>query len=126
MNLINTRVHGILDYLVGFMLIASPWIFGFGRGGAETWVPVAQGAAAVLYSLLTNYELGLVRLISMRIHLVLDLLGAVLLAFSPWIFGFSDLIWAPHLIMGVLEMIVVAMSVSVSGTEVKRGELSRS
>ena len=125
MNLISTKLHGVLDYVVGFTLIASPWLFGFARGGVETWVPVSQGTAAVLYSLLTNYEMGVARYISMRIHLVLDLIAGALLAFSPWIFGFSDYVWAPHLIIGLLELIVVSLSVSVSGTEVKHRELSR-
>ena len=125
MNLISTKLHGVLDYMVGLLLIGSPWLFGFAHGGAETWVPVSQGTAAVLYSLLTNYELGAIRLISMRIHLVMDLIAAALLAFSPWIFGFSNIVWAPHLIFGLMELIVVALSVSVSGTEVKHGELSR-
>jgi hypothetical protein len=124
MKLIPTLVHGYLDYIVGAILIASPWIFGFAHGGAETWVPVAQGAFSILYSILTNYELGLVRVLSMRRHLVLDLISAIILAFSPWIFGFSGFVLAPHMIIGVLEIIVVAMSVSVSGSEVKEKKFS--
>ena len=38
MRFISTRVHGILDYLMGPLLIASPWLFDFDNGGAETWV----------------------------------------------------------------------------------------
>jgi hypothetical protein len=56
----------------------------------------------------------------MRIHLVLDLVSGLTLAFSPWLFGFSDYIFAPHVIGGILEMAVVALSVSVSGTELTR------
>lgn len=124
MNLITTRIHGYLDYIVGALLIVCPWVFGFARGGAETWVPVAQGILAIVYSILTNYELGIFRIISMRVHLMLDLIAALFLAFSPWIFGFSGEIWAPHVILGVLELLVVAVSVSVSGTEVKKKEFS--
>jgi hypothetical protein len=28
----------------------------------------------------------------------------VLLALSPWLFGFSDYVWQPHLIVGLLEI----------------------
>ena len=52
-----TRIHGVLDYTVGALLIALPFLLGFG-GGAQTWVPVALGAAAIVYSLFTDYELG--------------------------------------------------------------------
>jgi hypothetical protein len=36
MKIIPTRVHGMLDYLVGALLIVVPWVLGFTRGGAET------------------------------------------------------------------------------------------
>jgi len=124
MNLISTRIHGYLDYSVAFLLIIAPWLFGFARGGAETWVPVGQGIVVIIYSLLTNYELGLSKILSMRLHLLIDLVGAVVLAFSPWMFHFSDYVWAPHIIFGVLEMVVVSLSVSVSGTEVKQKQFS--
>ena len=104
MRFLPTRVHGYLDYIVGALLIAAPWLFDFAAGGAETWVPVILGAAAILYSLLTDYELGLSKTISMRTHLMLDLLSGIVLAASPWLFGFADYIWEPHLIFGLFEI----------------------
>lgn len=104
MRFIPTKVHGYLDYLVGALLIAAPWLFDFAAGGAETWIPVALGAAAILYSLFTNYELGVSKTISMRTHLMMDLLSGILLAASPWLFGFADYVWGPHLILGLFEI----------------------
>lgn len=102
MNMITTRAHGILDYLLGFALIAAPWIFNFAAGGAETWAPVLLGASVIACSLITNYKLGLVGLLSMRTHLIIDIIAGIFLAASPWIFGFAALVWAPHLIVGLL------------------------
>ena len=104
MKLIETKTHGYLDYIVGVLLTAAPWIFGFANDGAETWLPVILGAGAIVYSLMTDYELGVWRKISMRTHLTLDLLSGILLAVSPWLFGFADQVWAPHLIVGILEI----------------------
>lgn len=104
MQVIPTRVHGMLDYLIGALLIAAPWLFGFDRGGAETWVPVVLGAGVILYSLFTDYELGAVRRLPMPTHLALDMGGGVLLAASPWLFGFADLVWVPHLLVGLIEI----------------------
>ena len=104
MRIIPTRVHGMADYLLGVLLVLAPWLFGFAEGGAQTWVPVVLGAGVVLYSLLTDYELGLVRRIPMRVHLGLDLAGGVVLAASPWVFGFADDVWLPHLVLGILEI----------------------
>jgi hypothetical protein len=105
MRFIPTRVHGILDYLVGALLIAAPWIFGFvDNGGAKMWVPIILGASAIVYSLLTDYEWGAIHAIPMSAHLVLDFLSGVVLAASPWLFGFSDEVKWPHVLVGLFEI----------------------
>jgi hypothetical protein len=104
MRFIETKTHGYLDYIVGILLIAAPWIFDFAMGGAETWIPVVLGAGMILLALMTDYELGAVRRISMRTHLTIDLISGALLAVSPWLFGFADDVWGPHLIVGLLEI----------------------
>ena len=104
MKIISTRAHGIMDYLMGVLLIAAPWLFGFARGGAETWIPVILGLSAIGYSLFTDYELGVSRSIPMKTHLALDIASGIFLALSPWIFGFSDYVYIPHLILGIAEV----------------------
>lgn len=102
MRFISTRFHGVLDYTVGVVLIVAPWILGFARGGAETWVPVILGVLIILYSLMTDYELGAVKAIRMPTHLWFDGLVGLFLALSPWLFGFSNYVWGPHVIIGIL------------------------
>jgi hypothetical protein len=108
--MIPRNVHGVLDYIVGLLLAASPWLFGFADGTAAQFVPVTLGVGALLYSLLTNYELGLIRVIPFRIHLMLDFASGLLLAASPWLFGFADRVYLPHLILGLLEIGAAAMT----------------
>jgi hypothetical protein len=115
-----TRVHGMLDYLLGALLIAAPWLFGFAVDGAEQWVPVAVGAGVLLYSLFTDYELGLVKKLQMPAHLLLDALGGLLLAASPWMFGFDERVWMPHVIIGAIEIVIVAITNTVPGYERRR------
>ena len=104
MRFIETKTHGYVDYIMGALLIAAPWILDFDRGGAETWVPVILGIAMIGLALMTDYELGASRQISMRTHLMIDLISGAILAASPWLFGFADYVWEPHLILGILEM----------------------
>jgi hypothetical protein len=104
MRFISTRIHGIIDYVVGALLILAPFILGFATGGAEMWVPIILGAGIILYSLLTAYEMGATNTIKMPSHLWLDVGAGVLLAVSPWLFGFSEIVWAPHLIVGLLAI----------------------
>ncbi|GAB1584110.1 MULTISPECIES: SPW repeat protein [Phyllobacteriaceae] len=110
MQIIPTRLHGILDYLTAALLILAPWLFGFADGSAAQWVPVAMGAGIILYSLLTSYEWGILHVIPMRLHLVLDFGGGILLLASPWLFGFADrLIW-PHVTVGAMEIVVACLT----------------
>ena len=104
MRFIPTRIHGYLDYAGGLLLIVAPWLFGFADGGAETWVPVILGIGALGYSLLTDYEVGVARVLPMATHLMLDIASGAVLAISPWVFGFADDVWVPHVILGVLEI----------------------
>ncbi len=34
MRFIPTRIHGMMDYLMGVLLIVAPCLFGFADGGA--------------------------------------------------------------------------------------------
>ena len=104
MRFISTRTHGYLDYLMGALMIAAPWLFNFDRGGAETWIFVALGAGAIVYSLFTRYELGLIKTLPMGVHLALDFMSGALLAISPWVLGFSDYVSTPHVVFGLLEI----------------------
>jgi hypothetical protein len=104
MKLISRPVHAVLDYLVGSLLIAAPWLFHFADQTAATYIPVAFGGAAIVYSLFTDYELALVRLLPFSTHLALDIASGVLLAGSPWLFGFADRISTPHLVGGIFEI----------------------
>jgi hypothetical protein len=110
MKIISTRAHGVLDYLVGLLLIAAPFVLGFADNTAAMWVPVILGAGTILYSLMTDYELGAFHVLSMPTHLVIDLVSGIFLAASPWIFGFDDRVYLPHLIVGLMEIVVVILS----------------
>ena len=104
MRIIPTSMHGILDYIVGLLLIITPWLFGFNLGGSETWVTVVAGVVLLLQTLLTDFEPGLVKLIPMRIHLTMDFILGLILAGSPWLFNFDEVVWAPHVIIGLFAI----------------------
>ena len=122
MRFIPTKVHGILDYVVAIALMLAPWIFGFaGLGGPAVIIPIVLGVGLFLYSLLTRYELGAVKLIAMPIHLVFDLVALIFLIASPFIFGFineAPNAWLPHIVVGVAVIIVVAFSQPTPGRSV--------
>ena len=110
MRFISTRVHGVLDYLTAGVLIAAPSMLGFRQHGTQRWLPLALGVGTIGYSLLTDYEFGPFKVIPMPMHLALDAVNGVLLASSPCLFGFAEETSAPHLGLGLFEILVTACS----------------
>jgi hypothetical protein len=104
MRFIPTRYHAPLDYIVGAVLIAAPWIFQFSDSGAATAVSIVLGVGLIAYSLVTNYELGVWRVAPMAVHNLIDIVAGALLALSPWLFGYADEganAWVPFVVIGV-------------------------
>jgi hypothetical protein len=104
MKIISTKVHAVLDYLSGVFFIASPWIFGFNDVATATWIPILIGATTLVMSLFTDYEGGMVRSIHMSVHLIVDVVSGIFLAVSPWLFGFADEVYLPHVILGIFAI----------------------
>ena len=61
-------------------------------------------------SLITRYELSLAKIVPVPAHLGVDFAGGLLLAVSPWLFGFADVIRWPHLLVGLMEILVAAIT----------------
>ena len=104
MRFIPTRVHGVLDYVVGLVLLLLPFVLGLQRGGF--WALLALGALGIVYSLVTDYELGVVRYLCIRFHLVLDALMGIALLVMPWLSDIpGDSRW-PMITIGILALIL--------------------
>ena len=112
MNRIPTKLHGVADYATSAMLMAAPSALGLQgtRGGA---VLRAAGGGVLALSLVTDYELGLKRLVPMRAHLALDAAVGLALATSPWTLGTrrGDVReWIPALLVGLGDVAGAAIT----------------
>ena len=67
---ISTLVHGMLDFTTAAMVATVPRRLG--ASPALSALLTAKALGVVAYSLCTRYELGLVKALPMRTHLVLD------------------------------------------------------
>jgi hypothetical protein len=114
MRFLPTKIHGALDYLVGIALIFAPNIFQFSNvGGMAVWVPRVLGVGLIVYSVFTNYEWGVIKVLPMSYHLMVDLVASLLLAASPFLFGFANQsvnVWLPHVVVGVTVILVVLVT----------------
>lgn len=109
-RVIPTQAHAVLDYLTGGTLVAAPRLLGLSGTTAGKVLQMAGGIATA-QSLMTDYELGLVKVIPMRAHLTLDAMSGAMVAASPWLFGFANngtRYWLPHVIVGTTEILAAA------------------
>jgi hypothetical protein len=106
MRPITSKLHGAIDYATGATLMVAPTALRL-RDARASLTLRAAGGGALAYSLLTDYELGVVRRLPLRTHLALDAASGVLLAAAPYALGFrrrGARHWMPHVLVGVGEI----------------------
>ncbi len=104
MRFIPTRVHGVLDYVFGALLIATPWLLGFADWKAAHAVLFVVGLGSIGYALVTDYELGVWKILKVPAHLAIDVLAGLALVASPFFLGFKDAVYWPHIALGFVAM----------------------
>ncbi|MEO1033252.1 MAG: hypothetical protein AAFX55_17745, partial [Bacteroidota bacterium] len=77
MTFVTKRIHAFLDYPVAIALIALPFLLGLGSSNPlALQLSVATGIAAFILTLLTDHHLGVFKVISYRMHLIVDFIVA--------------------------------------------------
>jgi hypothetical protein len=101
------RVHAAIEPLIGIVLIASPWIFGFSDTNDAKVLCIVLGVLVILTGAMTDWRASLARVIPLKVHLMTDLLVAAVLIVAPFVLGYSDSGGATRftVIAGVLEAI---------------------
>jgi len=106
-GLFTQKFHAYIDYPVAFGLLAMPFLLGF--SGIALWLSVATGAAALVLTLLTNHETGLIKILPYSLHLAVDGMVGVAFVLAPFILGFAGLSMAYYLVIGATVLAVVGL-----------------
>src|SRR3954462_8530888 len=104
---IDSTLHGVTDYSAGATLLTV-----FPKWADIEWTESARqiraaGAIHAGYSTLTEYPLGVVKLIPYKAHLALDAIGALALAATPFVRGQwkkGSNHWVPHVALAAFEL----------------------
>jgi hypothetical protein len=70
-------VHGIVEYGVGVLFIASPFLFGFSSAAAPTAAAIVVGLLLLAFTATSALPTGLVQSVSIGVHVTVDLVLAV-------------------------------------------------
>jgi hypothetical protein len=110
---IDATLHGLTDYSVGTTLLTVFPRLAKVQGTESADQIRAAGAFHIGYSTVTDYPLGLLKLVPYKAHLALDALGAVALAATPFVTGQwknGRRHWLPHVALCLFELSSLAMS----------------
>ncbi len=121
---IGTRLHGALDYLSVGTLLVLPRALGWDKG--TTRLLTGSALATLVYSVLTDYELGVVRVLPMKAHLALDGLSAATLLAAPLLLGDGRGEKLGLLGLGLFETSATLLSQTESPTEAQDGVVTDS
>lgn len=102
MRFIPTAAHGLADYIVGLIVAGLPCYYNW--TGAPRVAFVALGLLVICYSLLTDYELGLARVLRIRLHLLLDALFGLAMFAAPTLLDLPHDSRIPVYVIGVLSL----------------------
>lgn len=110
MKFITKRIHAFLDYPVAIALIALPFLLNLGSSNdIAFYLSVSTGIAAFILTLLTNHHLGVFRVISYKMHLIVDFAVAIVFIAAPFIFSFEGIDAYYYWINGVSVLTVVSL-----------------
>jgi hypothetical protein len=110
MRFVTRTIHAYLDYPVAISLMVLPFVLGLGAGNPlAKWLAVATGATSFVLTLLTDHELGVVKVVPYRLHVAVDrLVGAVFIA-APFALGFTGLDAAYYWANGATVLLVTLL-----------------
>ncbi|MEA2383104.1 MAG: hypothetical protein QOH72_3075 [Solirubrobacteraceae bacterium] len=110
---IDSTLHGVTDYTVGTLLMTVfPKLAGIEGTQSATQIRTA-GAIHAGYSTVTDYPLGIVKVLPFRAHLAIDALGAIALAATPFVTGQwkkGRKEWVPHVGLCLFELASLVMT----------------
>jgi hypothetical protein len=104
---ISRFLHGAIEYAVGVLLIAAPFLFGF-KSNAAVAVSIIAGLVVLVIAASTDGPTSLINSIPIPVHLLLDLALAAVLVASPFLFAFNDesAPTAFFIVLGVAHLLV--------------------
>lgn len=110
MKFITKKIHAFLDYPVALALISLPFILQLGSSNPIAfYLSVITGVAALILTLLTDHETGVFRVVSYKIHLVVDFIVGVTFVLAPFILNFQGIDMFYYLANGLTVLLVVGM-----------------
>ncbi|WP_291131657.1 hypothetical protein [Flavobacterium sp. UBA7682] len=99
MKIINSKIHGFLDYVVVAFLLVSPHLFNL-PATTSLFTYILAGIHFVL-TVLTNFELGLFKVVPFEVHGTIEVVVSILLVIAAFVLGVVDNSLARNFYLGI-------------------------
>jgi hypothetical protein len=107
---ISPRIHGVLDYTTSAAVAAAPFLFDMPKPARRLFEGLASGYTGL--SSVTDYPLGVKRVVPFKGHGGAELAIAAALPAMPWLFGFKTNKAARNLCFGLTALTVVVAALT--------------
>jgi hypothetical protein len=113
MKFITKKMHALIDYPVALALIILPFVLGLGESNLVAfYASVATGVAALLLTLITDHQTGVIKIISYKLHLIVDFMVGLTFIILPLILSFQGIDLVYYLANGAAILFVVGLQKS--------------
>lgn len=118
MKFITKQIHSYLDYPVAIALIGLPFLLQLGSSNPLAFfISVVTGVAALLLTLLTDHQTGVFKVVSYKLHLMVDFAVGLTFVAVPFILGFTGIDLIYYLANGIAVLAVVGLHKSETTTQ---------
>lgn len=88
MKILNSKIHGVIDYAVVAALWLSPTIFNLPP--TTSFFTYVLGAIHLALTVSTDFEVGVVKLVPLKIHGIIELIVSVVLVIVSFYLGSAE------------------------------------
>jgi len=108
---ISLNAHAFLDAFLMGLLLVSPWVYGYTQYEEATQCAVGLVVMGMGLNVLTDYPLGIIRLIPIFLHRLVEFASPAMFIAIPWVF-FADAGMMPTIstLVGVGVILNAAMT----------------
>jgi hypothetical protein len=116
MKILNSQAHGYLDYFTVILFAAAPTVLGL--TGIPAMLAYALAVIHLVMTLVTDFPLGIIKLISFTIHGWVERVVGPVLIIVPFVLGFSTNVVARNFYMAIgVVIVLVGLITDYKGVE---------
>jgi hypothetical protein len=106
---VSARMHALSDGIILSAGLVAPFVLGYADSGLPALYTYAVVASGVVLNVLTDYPLGVLRKVPLRVHRLIELTGPGVFMVLPWLLFPGPAAWVLSVI-GAINFATAALT----------------